>query len=148
VFASGGGAVNVLALAAAHPADLRRVVAHEPPTAAFLPDRDVVLEVARDMKATYERDGLGPAMAKFIALVSYDGPLPGDYLDQSTPDPAAFGLPAEDDGSRTDPLIRNIPACNTYQPDVAALAALGSRLVLAVGTESGQQVAARGGRSI
>ena len=55
---------------------------------------------------------------------------------------------AEDDGSRTDPLMRNMPSCNAYAPNVAALAALGPRLVLAVGVESGQQMAARGGRSV
>ena len=59
-----------------------------------------------------------------------------------------FGLPSEDDGSRTDPLMRNLPACNAYHPDLAALAALGPRLVIAAGVESGQQVAARGARSV
>src|SRR4051812_13270759 len=40
VFGSSGGAVNALALAAAYPGDVRRVVAHEPPIAVDLPDRD------------------------------------------------------------------------------------------------------------
>ena len=35
-----------------------------------------------------------------------------------------------------------------YQPDLEALVAFGDRLVLAVGAESGQQMAARGGRSV
>lgn len=148
LFASSGGAVNALALAAAHPDDVRRVVAHEPPTAALLPDRDVVVAVCRDIRSTYESSGSGAAMAKFIALLMVEGPLATDYLDQPAPDPAAFGLPAEDDGSRTDPLMRNMPACNAYHPDVQALAALGPRLVLAAGVESGQQVAARGARSV
>ena len=47
LFASSGGAVNALALVAAHPEDLRRVVAHEPPLAALLPDRDAILAVTR-----------------------------------------------------------------------------------------------------
>lgn len=148
LFASSGGAVNALALAAAHPGDLRRLVAHEPPTAALLPDRDAVLVACRDIRATYERAGSGPAMAKFITLVMADGPLGADYLDQPEPDPAAFGLPTDDDGSRTDPLMRNIPACSAYHPDIDALAALGPRLVLAAGVESGQQIAARGARSV
>jgi pimeloyl-ACP methyl ester carboxylesterase len=148
LFASSGGAVNALALVAAHPDDVRRVVAHEPPTAALLPDRDVVLAACRDIRSTYAQSGSGPAMAKFIALVMAEGPLTEGYLDQPAPDPATFGLPAEDDGSRTDPLMRNMPACNAYDPDVSALAALGRRLVVAVGVESGQQVAARGGRSV
>jgi pimeloyl-ACP methyl ester carboxylesterase len=148
VFASSGGAVNALALAAAHPEDVRRVVAHEPPTAALLPDRDRVLAVCDDMRATYDQSGSGMAMAKFIPFVMHEGEVPEDYLDQPAPDPAMFGMSAEDDGSRTDPLMRNIPACNNYEPDLDALAALGDRLVLAVGVESGQQMAARGGRSV
>lgn len=148
LFASSGGAVNALALVAAHPDDVRRVVAHEPPTAALLPDRDVVLAACRDIRSTYEHSGSGAAMAKFITLVMVEGPLAEDYLDQPEPDPAGFGLSAEDDGSRTDPLMRNMPACNAYHPDVAALAALGPRLVLAAGVESAQQVAARGARSV
>jgi hypothetical protein len=123
-------------------------VAHEPPTVERLPDREVALAACRDIRATYDRAGLGPAMAKFIALVMFDGPLPADYLARPAPDPAAFGLPAEDDGTRTDPLMRNIPAGNAYRPDVAALAALGPRLVLAAGTESGNTLAARGARSV
>ena len=59
-----------------------------------------------------------------------------------------FGMSSEDDGNRTDPLMRNMPDCNTYEPDVEALSALGDRLVVAVGVESGQELAARGGRSV
>ena len=148
LFASSGGAMNALALVAAHPEDVRRVVAHEPPTAALLPDRDAVLAVCRDLRETYESQGSGPAMAKFIAFVMVEGPVSETYLDQPAPDPQMFGMSAEDDGSRTDPLMRNIPAGNAYRPDLEALAALGDRLVLAVGVESGQQMAARGARSV
>jgi pimeloyl-ACP methyl ester carboxylesterase len=148
LFGSSGGAVNALALAEAHPDDVRRVVAHEPPTAALLPDREAVLAVCRDMRATYEAHGSGLAMAKFISFVMYDGLVPDDYLDQPAPDPATFGMSSEDDGNRTDPLMRNMPDSNTYEPDVEALSALGDRLVVAVGVESGQELAARGGRSV
>ncbi len=148
VFASSGGAVNVLALVAAHPDDVRRVVAHEPPTAALLPDREQVLAVCRDMRETYDRSGSGLAMAKFISFVMHEGPVSEDHLDQPAPDPAMFGMSADDDGSRTDPLMRNLLAGAAYQPDLEALAVLGERLVLAAGVESGQQLAARGARSV
>ena len=87
-------------------------------------------------------------MAKFIALVMYDGELPADYLDRPAPDPAMFGMSAEDNGSRDDPLMRNFPACQLYEPDVAALRALGDRLVIGVGKASGETMAARGARSV
>lgn len=148
LFGSSGGAVNALVLAEAHPEDVRKVVAHEPPTAALLPDRETVMAVLHDMGDTYQTSGSGPAMAKFIQIVMFDGELPADYLEQPAPDPAMFGMPAEDDGSRTDPLMRNMPALNEYAPDVDKLQALGSNLVIAVGVGSGQQLAARGGRSV
>jgi len=143
-----GGAVNLLALAAAHPRDIGRAVVHEAPTAAYLPDKDVVLEILRDMKETYRAQGNGPAMAKFIALVMHDGLLTPDYLERPAPDPAMFGLPVEDDGDRTNPLMRNMPSCNEYEVDVDALRAFGDRLVPSHGAESGQQLACRGGKSV
>jgi pimeloyl-ACP methyl ester carboxylesterase len=148
VFASSGGAVNILAMVESHPDDVRRVVAHEPPTAMPLPDRDIAMAVTRDMVTTYQQSGSPAAMAKFISLIMVEGELPADYLDRPAPDPVAFGMPAEDDGSRTDPLMRNMPACQEYAPDVEALRVLGDRLIVAVGVESGQQLAARAGRAV
>jgi pimeloyl-ACP methyl ester carboxylesterase len=147
-FGTSGGAVNLLRLAELHPEVLGTVVAHEPPTVVGLPDAEHVLAVLEDIEVTYRRRGDGPAMARFIALVMHDGELSSSYLAQPAPDPAAFGLSAEDDGSRTNPLVRNMPACNLYAPDVAALQALGSRLVVAVGVGSGETLAARGGRAV
>ena len=148
LFATSGGAVNALRLVESHPDDVRRLVAHEPPTAALLPDRDRLLAACEDVVATYRSAGHGPAMAKFIALGMYDGELPVDYIDRPAPDPAQFGMSAEDDGNRADPLMRNFPACNLYTPDAAALGALGDRLVVVVGKNSGETMAARGARSV
>jgi len=127
---------------------VRRLVAHEPPTAALLSDRDRLLAACEDIVTTYRTAGHGPAMAKFIALVMYDGELPADYLDRPAPDPAMFGMSAEDNGSRDDPLMRNFPACQLYEPDVTALRALGDGLVIGVGKASNEEMAARGGRSV
>ncbi len=145
---SSGGAVNALALVTAHPEDVRRLVAHEPPTAVGLPDEEVLLDACRDVADTYQASGNGPAMAKFIALVMHDGPLPDDWLSRPAPDPAAFGMSAEDDGDRTQALFRNGPACNTFAVDPARLGPLGNRVVIGVGVESGQMMAARGGRQV
>jgi len=147
-FGTSGGAVNLLALATAHPEDLRIAVAHEPPTFVGLPDEDRLLAAIDDLKATYASSGNGPAMAKFIALVMSQGELPADYLDGPAPDPAQFGQSSEDDGSRDNPLMRNMPSGNQYAVDAAALAGLGHRLVIAVGVESGEGPAARGGRAV
>lgn len=147
-FGSSGGGVSLLALAATHPDDLRRVVVHEPATAAPLPDRDAVLAVVRDLKQTYATQGEGAAMAKFIQFVMLQGPVPEGYLDQPAPDPATFGMPAEDDGSRTNPLFRSMPSTNEYEVDAAALREYGDRLVLAVGAESADEMPARAARAV
>ncbi len=144
IFASSGGAVNALALVARHPEQVRVLVAHEPPAAHELPDSEAVLAACEGIKETYLRDGFGPGMAKFIALVSYPGPLPAGFASQPGPDPATFGLPAEDDGSRDDPLLRlNMPSCPAYQPDFDALRVAPTRVVLGVGEQSSQALAGR-----
>jgi pimeloyl-ACP methyl ester carboxylesterase len=149
LFASSGGAVNALALVAHHPEQVRILVAHEPPTAQVLPDREPALAAAEDVNETYKRRGFGPAMAKFIALVSYKGEIPADYVDQPAPDPAMFGLPTEDDGSRTDPLLaQNMVSCTHYQPDFEALRAASTRIVLAAGAESEREMAHRGAEAV
>jgi len=149
IFASSGGAVNALALAARHPDQIRTLVAHEPPSAQDLPDREQVLAACEGIKQTYLREGFGPGMAKFIAMVSYDGPLPDGYADQPGPDPAMFGLPTEDDGARDDALLRlNMPACPAYQHDFDALRAAPCRIVIGVGADSSRMIAGRGGISV
>jgi pimeloyl-ACP methyl ester carboxylesterase len=144
IFASSGGAVNALALVARHPEQVRTLVAHEPPASQELPDREQALAACVDIYQTYQRSGLGPAMAKFITLVAYEGPLPADFADRPAPNPADFGLPTEDDGSRNDPLVgQNIVSCNYYEHDFDALRAASTRVVIAVGAESSQALAGR-----
>jgi len=149
MFASSGGAVNSLALAAKRPDLLRRLVAHEPPLAGILPDSDAALAACEDIYQTYQRDGMGAGMAKFIAIVSYVGEIPADYTQQPAPDPAMFGLPTEDDGSRNDALLgQNLRGCTSYRPDFEALDKAKDRLVLAVGQESADCLAGRGGQAV
>jgi len=144
VFGSSGGAVNALALVARHPRLIRTLLAHEPPAAQELPDREAVLAACADIREDYQRSGFGPAMAKFIAMVSHAGPIPPRFPGQPAPDPAAFGLPAQDDGSRADPLLGlHMTACVGHQYDVEALRAAPTRILLGVGTQSGQMLAGR-----
>jgi pimeloyl-ACP methyl ester carboxylesterase len=144
LFATSGGAVNALALVARHPGDVRTLVAHEPPTAHVLPDREQALAACIATHELYLRRGFGPAMAKFIALASLEGPIPDDFADQPGPDPQMFGLPTEDDGSRSDPLLgQNMPSCNAYAPDFDALRTAPTRIVVAVGTTSARVMAGR-----
>jgi pimeloyl-ACP methyl ester carboxylesterase len=144
LFATSGGAVNALVLVAQHPEQVRTLVAHEPPAAQVLPDREEALAAAVDIHQTYQRSGLGPAMAKFITLVGLQGPVPADFAERPAPDPAAFGLPSEDDGTRDDPLVgQNIVTCLRHQHDFDALRAASTHIVVAAGTESEGELAHR-----
>jgi pimeloyl-ACP methyl ester carboxylesterase len=145
LFASSGGAVNALALVAQHPEQVRTLVAHEPPAVQALPDRETALAAVVDMHQTYQREGAGAGMAKFISLISVRGPVPADFPDRPAPMPAQFGLPTEDDGSRDDPLLgQNLISCTHYEHDFAALRSASTRIVLAAGVESEGELANRG----
>ena len=149
IFASSGGAVNALALVAKHPGQVRILVAHEPPAAQELPDREQALAACEGINETYQSEGFGPGMAKFIALVSYQGPIPAGFADQPGPDPAIFGLPAVDDGSRDDALLGlNMPSCPAYQHDFGALRTASARVVIGVGAQSAEMMAGRAGIAV
>ena len=137
LFASSGGAVSALALVAAHPEAVTTLVAHEPPLLAALPDADRAFAAERDVQAVFHAQGWGHGMAAFIAMTSWRGEFPDDFADRAAPDPAAFGLPPEDDGNREDPLLSGVSnAITAYRPDLDALAAAPARVVIAVGAES------------
>jgi pimeloyl-ACP methyl ester carboxylesterase len=144
MFATSGGAVNALALVAKHPEQVRTLVAHEPPASQELPDREAALAACVDIHQTYQRSGLGPAMAKFIVLVSQEGPIPAGFADRPAPNPADFGLPTDDDGSRDNPLVgQNIISSNHYRHDFGALSAASTRIIVGVGAESAKALAGR-----
>jgi pimeloyl-ACP methyl ester carboxylesterase len=137
MFASSGGAVTALALVAAYPDDVVTLVAHEPPLIAVLPDAEAAERARAGIRDTYEAKGWGAGMAAFIAMTSWRGEFTDDYFAQPAPDPARFGMPTEDDGSRDNPLLSDRSwAVTSYRPDVDALAAAPTRIVIAVGEES------------
>jgi pimeloyl-ACP methyl ester carboxylesterase len=145
LFASSGGAVNALALVSKHPEDVRTLVAHEPPLASILPDREHAMAATRAVQETYQRSGWGAGLAHFIALTSHRGPFTAEVASQPAPDPAMFGMPTEDDGSRTDPLLgQNLITSTHYGPDFDALRSASTRIVIAAGEESEGQLANRG----
>lgn len=137
MFASSGGAVTALALVAAHPHDLVTLVAHEPPLVAVLPDAAAAERARAGVREAYQARGWGAGMAAFIAMTSWQGEFTDEYFARAAADPAQFGLPTEDNGSRDDPLLsdRSEPIV-TYRPDVEALVAAPTRVVIAVGEES------------
>jgi pimeloyl-ACP methyl ester carboxylesterase len=149
LFASSGGAINALALVARYPADVRVLVAHEPPLASVLPDREYALTATRAIHQTYLRRGWGAGMAHFIAIATHRGPFTAEIAAQPGPDPQAFGMPAEDDGNRNDPMLgKGIVTLPTYEPEFDTLRAAPTRVVLAAGAESEGEMANRGANAV
>ncbi|RBY77515.1 alpha/beta hydrolase [Blastococcus sp. TF02-09] len=134
LFASSGGAVTALAWLARSPGDVRTLVAHEPPLVGVLPDAAQVFAAERAVQQAYAARGWGAGTAGFMALTSRQGEFGDDF---EVPAPETFGLPAEDDGTRSDPLLSGVSnAVTAYRPDVAAVHASPTRIVVAAGTES------------
>ena len=137
MFASSGGAVTALALVAAHPHDVTTLVAHEPPLIPVLPDAEAAARAQAGFRDAYVAGGRNAGMAAFIAMTPWRGEFTDDYFAQPPSDRAAFGMPTEDDGSRDDPLLSDRSwAVSGYRPDVDALTAARTRVVIAMGEES------------
>src|SRR5690242_17466750 len=137
MFASSGGAVTALALVSAYPNDVTTLVAHEPPLIPVLPDAAAAERARAGVRDAYQANGSGAGMAAFIAMTTWQGEFTDEYFTQPAADPAAFGMTAEDDGSRDDPLLSDRSwAITSYRPDADALASARTRVVIAVGEES------------
>ena len=161
VFASSGGAVAGLALAARHPAHVRTLVAHEPPLTQLLPDAAHVLAVVETIEDAYRRDGSAAAWAGFVSLVMHEGPLTGPQVP-----PAAWPPPGQDSGQADADAVSPEPAVpsakqqaddalfflralgpfNRFRPDLDALRSGAPRVVVAAGEASQQEVAVRATR--
>jgi pimeloyl-ACP methyl ester carboxylesterase len=135
VLGSSGGAQAGLALAAAHPGQIRMLIAHEPPAATLLPPDDPRHTLGPDVRDTYRRDGVIPALHRFIV---------GTGLDS---EPAPPGVVDHEERRRRRQrnvgfFFENLIAPVTgYAPDAAALGDALSRVVIAVGEESAGQFA-------
>ncbi|MEU4689100.1 alpha/beta hydrolase [Actinoplanes sp. NPDC023714] len=144
VFGSSGGAVTGLELVTRFPGDVRTLVAHEPPLSTILPDAEGADRARAGFFEAYQKGGWGAGMAAFIVMTSWQGEFTEAYFAQPAPDPAAFGMPATDDGTRDDPLLSQRSwAVSDYRPDIAALTHSDTRIVVAVGEESAGTYTAR-----
>ncbi|MEV4543838.1 alpha/beta fold hydrolase [Micromonospora echinaurantiaca] len=144
MFASSGGAVTALALVAAFPHDVTTLVAHEPPLISLLPDAEAAVRARDGVRDVYQAKGSNAGMAAFLAMTAWQGEFTADYFAQPAPDPGQFGMPSEDDGSRDDPLLSDRSwAVSSYRPDLAALAAAPTRVLIAIGEETGDVLTGR-----
>jgi pimeloyl-ACP methyl ester carboxylesterase len=143
VFASSGGAVIALELARVHGDRLATVICHEPPCPDFLADPEAIRAGMEDVCDTCARDGIFPAMQKFMKLIGIEGGAPPPPEGEPTPEQLeAMALMQKNFAFFFGRYIRNIAR---YRPDVEALKACGCRLVPAIGTDSKGQLAHDGG---
>jgi pimeloyl-ACP methyl ester carboxylesterase len=149
MFASSGGAIVSLALVARYPNDVRTLVAHEPPFASLVPDREHALAANRAIHEAYLAGGAGPGMGKFMQVVMHGGEFTPEVATAPGFDPAMFGMPAgEDDGVRTDLMLaHNVVYLTSYEPDFEALERAPTRIVIAAGEDEPGSLAHRGGEA-
>ena len=148
MFASSGGAIVSLALVAKYPNDIRTLVAHEPPFASLVPDREQALAANRAIHDAYMANGAPAGMGKFMQVVMHGGEFTPEVVAAPGLDPAMFGMPSDDDGVRTDLMLaHNVIYLTTFEPDFEALKRAPTRIVLAVGEKSNGNLAQRGGEA-
>ncbi len=132
VFGSSSGAIVALDLVTRHPDLVRTVVVHEPPILELLDDPDAWAARFAAIRATYDAQGLMPALAEFgiaVGLTRSAAPVgevsPGrTAMMARVPQNMTFWFEHEFDGY---PL---------YRPDFAILGAVADRVVPAVGRAS------------
>jgi clorobiocin biosynthesis protein CloN7 len=142
VFGSSGGAVVGLALVTAHPGQIRTLVAHEPPVIDLLPDRAEVRLQIQDIYDTYLADGADKAMQKFMTWVSLGGAsagAPAEEADAPRPAPSAEQVAEMRAGAETF-LAHLIRQTTDFRPDIEALRATATRIVVAAGATSKGQL--------
>lgn len=149
VLGSSGGAVAGLEWAASYPDDIATLVAHEPPSLWALTDADAAGRAFERVRESYQQRGFGAGFADFVGLISWPGEFTDAYFETPPADPAAMGMPSEDDGSRDDPLLsERSSTVVTHQPDLDTLRSGSTRVILGIGAETGDAITARTARGV
>lgn len=141
VHGSSGGATIGLELVARHGEKVKTLVAHEPPVMELLPDAERWRVRFRDIYDTYRAEGVFPAMEKFGKAVEEGGPKYSEQ--QGEPSPAMAEMMGRMMGNFDLFLAHELLSIGGYMPDIAALKASPSRLIVAGGKDSGEQGAYR-----
>ncbi|MCX4970653.1 alpha/beta hydrolase [Streptomyces sp. NBC_00654] len=145
VVGSSGGALVGLDLAARHPEQVQTLIAHEPPAMELLTDSQRWRDHFQDVHDTYRKDGVGPAMGKFIAGVEEpDGPQAGAPAPQAAPPGPEMGPPDPEMMEMMGRMAANaefflghvMVPFSRFVPDADALKAASTRVVLAAGEAS------------
>jgi hypothetical protein len=130
---------------------LRVLVAHEPPAIGLLPDSARHRAAIEDVHDTYLSSGIGPAMQKFLAasgLGGEGGREPAGPDPRREPTPEMAGAMAEMEQNLDFFFAYYALAVTTYEPDLAALRAGSTTIVVGVGRDSKGNLAHLGGLAL
>ena len=141
LFGSSGGAVVGLALVTAHPDQVRTLVAHEPPVVKLLPDAAQVRAQIDDIYDTHRVEGADKAMQKFMTHAGL-GAGPAQEADAPRWEPSPEQL-ARMRATTEHFLAHLLRPTTRYRPDIEALRAASTRIVVAGGATSKGQLANR-----
>jgi clorobiocin/coumermycin A biosynthesis protein CloN7/CouN7 len=141
VFGSSGGAVVGLALVTAHPDQVRTLVAHEPPVVELLADTAQLRAEIDDIYDTYRVEGAEKAMQKFMTHAGL-GAGPAREADAPRWEPSPEQL-ARMQATTEHFLAHLLRPTTRYRPDIKALRAASTRIVVAGGATSKGQLANR-----
>jgi clorobiocin biosynthesis protein CloN7 len=141
LFGSSGGAVVGLALVAAHPDQVRTLVAHEPPVVELLADAAQVRAQIDDIIDTHRVEGAEKAMQKFMTHAGL-GAAPAQQADAPRWEPSPEQL-ARMRATTEHFLAHLLRPTTRYRPDIEALRAASTRIVVAGGATSKGQLANR-----
>ncbi|MEV4254052.1 alpha/beta hydrolase [Spirillospora sp. NPDC049652] len=142
VFGGSIGAIVGMELLARHPETVRRLVAHEPPAFAVLPDADEHRAMTDEVVAALEADGPMAAFGRFAAAI-------GDVMEpREMPQTERVQAMLERQTANAPLMLKyELRSFTTsHQPDVAALRPLADRIVLGVGEGTGDNLPARPAR--
>ncbi|MFE2040535.1 alpha/beta fold hydrolase [Streptomyces sp. NPDC059477] len=142
VLGSSGGAVTALALAQAHPDQVRTVVAHEPPLTELLEDREQLRAGTEDLVATYLDGDVTGAWKKFFAQAAIAIPEPAlEEMFGGERDPRQVA-----DERRW--FAHEMRGSTFWQPDTTALRTGATRVVVGIGDDSTGQLCDRTSRAL
>ncbi|MFG3441292.1 alpha/beta fold hydrolase [Nonomuraea sp. NPDC047897] len=142
ILGSSGGAITALALAQTHPEQVHTVIAHEPPLVELLDDRDQIHAQTDDIIATYLAGDVIGAWTAFMTQANIALPEGAiEYMFGGERDPQQVA-----DERRW--FAHELRATNHWQPDLAALRAAKTRIVVGIGENSTGQECDRTSRAL
>jgi pimeloyl-ACP methyl ester carboxylesterase len=131
VFGTSGGAVTGLALVTQHPGRVRTLVAHEPPLLELLPDAAERRAHVDDIIETFHREGIGAAWMKFMETSGFEDENDG------APAPPPEEPSLQDLANSARFFAHELRHTTRYVPDITALKASATRIVVGIGVDSG-----------